>query len=106
MKSVVFHGVLAALGLVLAYSVWAHKDEPERAAESVTLFECTPERLRGLQLDAERQVGAFNQRFAVRNNLRARLLVCCVSYRRAVAGFMADKNFVALGDQRLDAIVC
>lgn len=50
MKGVFLHAALAVGGLVLAYQVWAGRDEPEVAAEAVTVIDCQPRNVSALAL--------------------------------------------------------
>lgn len=53
MNSVIIHGGLALVGLVLAYLTWTAKDETERPAEEVTMIECWPDQLESVTLFSE-----------------------------------------------------
>lgn len=50
MKSVLMHGLTAAAGLLLAYSVWVAEDTPERSGDAVTLFVCEPDDVTEIEL--------------------------------------------------------
>lgn len=57
MKGVLVHGLLAVIGLTLAYGVWTGGDPAERPVEEVTVWDCPPTRLTSIRYeDKDRRV--------------------------------------------------
>jgi hypothetical protein len=51
MKSVIVHGALALLGLVLSYQTWTRKEDQETPAGEVVIAECDPSKLGTLEME-------------------------------------------------------
>jgi hypothetical protein len=51
MKSVVVHGALALVGLLLSYQTWTRKDDVEQAPGQTEIIECGPDQLEALEIE-------------------------------------------------------
>jgi hypothetical protein len=52
MKSVIVHGVLALVGLVLAYRTWTHEEKDEQLPGEVTVAECDASKLTSIEIES------------------------------------------------------
>lgn len=97
MKALVVHGVLAALGLFLAYSAHRASESGSSTDESIALVTCTPQQFQSLRLETEARVVAV----ARRSDLGRDAL--WVSTRDEKDGARSEKGFV--GNKEAHALV-
>lgn len=64
MKSVIVHGVLALLGLVLAYRTWTHEEKEEQLPGEITIAECEPSKLASIEIESPTHTVVYRPKHA------------------------------------------